>query len=240
MTTYDPIERVRKARRQAASAAGVVVVACALLSLVAWRVWAGRSSGAPDQAAPAAFVDDGGPDLRWWPFRPGQDLPVSASAGPSRQVDGRVAGFARTQLGAALATIHISSRIWDLAVGPDVFGPTIDQQVVGADAGELARQVADNYGQARQQQGKNIGERLDPGPARLAAYQINRYSPDNATVSVIYAKDETASAYSSFRFDVRWTDGDWHLVSPPAGNLASVYTQLPALPVGAIALLRGS
>jgi hypothetical protein len=238
VTTYDPIERVRRARRQAATVAVLVAAGALLVVLVLGRLWVGRS-GDPSAAAPTApVVDDGGPDLRWAAFRPAQDLPESKSAGPSRRLDGRVAGFTRTQLGATLAAIHISHRI-DPTVGPGIFEPTITEQVIGGEAARLREIVSKSYEDGRAKQGKGVGEPLDAGTARLAAYKVETYSPDTATVAVITAYEDR-SQFFSYRLDLRWVEGDWHLVAPTGGDLNTTLTRLPALPPGAVALSKGS
>jgi hypothetical protein len=237
VTTYDPIERVRRARRQAATMAALVALAALLVSIVAVRLWTGRGAADPGAAPSSPVANDGGPDLRWRTFRPGQDLPESLTAGPTRHVDGRVAGFTRSQLGAALATVHIAHRI-DPTAGPSVFEPTIREQVVGVDAQRLAEQTSAAYEEGRRAQGKGLAEALDPGPAHLIAYKVETYSPDAANVSMITS--ENGTQFFSFRFDVRWTDDDWHLVAPTGGNLSTVLTRLEALPVGAITLARGT
>lgn len=235
MTTFDPIERTRRARRRAASGAALVALACALVLLVLVRVWAGRSGADAPERPPSAVVDDGG--LRWQPFRPGQDLPESSVSGPTRHVDGLAAGFERSELGAALAAIHIAHRL-DPRTGPAVFENTIRDQVVGADAGRLRDTVSAQYESARRELNAGLGEALDPGPARLVAYKPDGYSPDQAAVTVISAEDNRPPV--AFRFEVRWVEGDWKLVAPPGGNISSVRSQLQALPVGAVALSRGS
>jgi hypothetical protein len=237
VTTYDPIERVRRARRKAASGAGGVALVCAVILLIALKLVTGRSGAdAPGRAPVTPPVQDDSADMHWRPFRPGQDLPESRTAGPARHVDGLAAGFERSPLGAALATIHISHRL-DASTGPGVFEPTLRDQVVGADADKLHEQVSATYDNARRRQGRGAGEALDPGSARLVAYKVEAYSPDVATVTVISAFDDPPP-YFAFRFDVRWTDGDWKLVAPPGGEVQR--TELQALPAGAVALSRGT
>jgi len=179
VTTFDPQERVRRARRQAASVSALAAVVALLLSLVVLRVWIGRSGG-PTAAPPSSSpVADGGPDLRWEPFRPGHDLPESLSAGPFRHVQGRVGGFARNSLGAALAAIHIGQRI-DPSIGSTTFEPTIREQVVGPGTEDLLERTSNAYEATRREEGKYPGEALEPRPAQLVAYQVESYTPEAA------------------------------------------------------------
>ena len=129
-----------RARRQAATLTAVLAFVGLLLVIGIFKVWTGRSGPPVSNAAPSSSVRrDGGPDLRWEAFRPGHDLPESLSAGPARHTDGRAEGFARSQLGAALAAVHISHRIDPPRTR--VFEPTIREQVVGPDAGKLLRRL---------------------------------------------------------------------------------------------------
>jgi hypothetical protein len=238
VTTFDPLERVRRARRRAASVSALVAVAALLLSLVVLRVWLGRSGG-PTAAPPSpSVVADGGPDLRWEPFRPGHDLPESLSAGPSRHVQGRVGGFARSSLGVALAAIHIGNRI-DPSVGSTTFEPTIKEQVIGPGAEDLLERTSNAYEATRRQEGKYPGEALEPRPAHLVAYQVESYTPGAATVAVISGYPDRPEMYR-LRLDLQWVDGDWHLVAPPGGDLSTLVTPIQALPAGAVALSRSS
>jgi len=234
VTTYDPRERVRRARRQAASLSALVAIAGLLVSIVVLRVWLGRET---DAAPPSSsIVRDGGPDLRWEPFREGQDLPESLTAGPAKHVENRAGGFARTQMGAALAAIHLGSRI-DYTIGSTTFEPTIREQVIGPNAELLLEKTSEAYEQARPDQHKLPGEALQPGPFHLAGYKVEKHNPDDATVSVFLTDN---SKINSVRFDLHWVDDDWHLVAPPGGDFSSLTTRLEALPVGAVALSRGT
>jgi hypothetical protein len=236
VTTYDPIERVRQARRKAASGAGGAALVCAVILLVVIQLLTGRSGADAPGRAPAAPLAQDGADMHWQPLRAGQDLPESRTAGPARHVNGLVAGFERSPLGAALAAIHISHRL-DASTGPGVFEPTIREQVVGPDADKLRETVSATYDNGRRKQGKAPGEALDPGSARLVAYKVESYQPDVATVTVISAFDDPPP-YFAFRFEVRWVEGDWRLVAPPNGEVQR--TELQALPAGAVALSRGT
>jgi hypothetical protein len=236
VTTYDPIERVRQARRQAASAAGLVAAAFLVLVMLAALVWV-RSRG--ETAAPTTAVRrTGGPDLTWQPYREGVDLPVSESGGPFRVLEGRAAGFSQSQLGAAMAAIHIGTRI-EPTNGPRIFEGTIREQVVGTDAGLLRKHVNDIYQDQRIKQGKGLAEPLAPTAPVLAAYKVESLAPDAASVSVFYQQQNLDPPYYSVRFDLRWVDGDWRMVAPQGGVFDGVLTRMTALPTGAVVLIRG-
>jgi hypothetical protein len=237
VTTFDPIERVRRARRQAATVVAFAAVAVLVPAVVVVRVWVGWSGASAPDDPPAAVAPDSGPDLRWRPFRPGHDLPESVSAGPRRRVGGQVGGFARNELGAALAAIHLASRI-DPTNGPGVFLPTIKEQVVG-DVQQLRENTENEYARVRREQGKANGEPLQSqGTGRLAGYHLISQNPEEATVDVIVGIDD--GSFWAYRYELQWVDDDWHLVAPTGGNPMSARTKLPALPPGAVALSKGT
>jgi hypothetical protein len=235
--TYDPFERARQARRQAASVAAVVGIGLLAVIVVAGLLWTRRGVEAANPKT--AVRQTGGPDLTWQPFRAGVDLPVSQSGGPFRQIEGLAAGFSQSQLGAAMAAIHIGTRI-DATNGPRVFENTIREQVVGTDAGQLRKHVNDIYQDQRVKQGKGLAEPLAPTAPVLYGYRVESLAPESASVSVFYQQQNLDPQYYSVRFDLRWVDSDWRLVAPPGGVFDGVLTRLTALPAGAVVLTRGN
>lgn len=67
----------------------------------------------------------------------GAAVPVSSSAGPAKIDEIRASGFAHSELGAAMAALHLSVRT-DPYTGPTVFTPTITEQSSGDTAAYLA------------------------------------------------------------------------------------------------------
>lgn len=246
MTIWDPFERARRARRQATAVAVVSVLA--LVVVVAGARWAfaaltgpdtDTAAGEPASGAPARRSDDGRPDLVWQQYRPGVDLPVSTSSGPAVEQDGRARGFAHTELGAALAAIHLTTRT-DRAVGPAVFGPTIQEQVVGPDAPRFAQTVADDYEKERQRRALPAGTPFNP-ERELSGYRVEQYSPEVARVVVYQAGQEgSAPLIFAFRFELRWVGDDWKLVAPAGGTLATALTRSSSIPPGSTVLTKGA
>lgn len=159
----------------------------------------------------------------------GFEVPVSAQAGPRAAVGGVAYGFADTAAGAVLAAANIVVRSsWEC--GPDVFGPTIEKQVTGADAMGLLENTVSAYNQDASQL---------PGLVfpRLAAYRVTSYSSGDAMVSlVVGAVGSGGSMYSVTPVEVRWTDGDWRVVAPAGGTWPGSYVPSPA---GYTAFSRG-
>ena len=67
----------------------------------------------------------------------GAAVPVSSSAGPANIDEVRASGFAHSELGAAMAALHLSVRT-DPYTGPSVFTPAIQEQATGDTAAYLA------------------------------------------------------------------------------------------------------
>jgi hypothetical protein len=237
MSSYDPYERARRARRLSASALALLVLVVVLGTVTVVRWWSHRSTVDTAEVDPQPVADQG-PDFVWQPYTQGHDLPVSRASGPARQIAGRAGGFARNELGAALAAIHLGQRI-DPAAGPRVFDPTIQEQVIGPDAPKLKERTTAAYEEARKEQGKGPNEPLNLGGANVVGYHIDSYTPDAATVAVFTAYDDRSQLFS-FRNDLRWVDGDWRLVAPTGGDLSTTFTRIPSYPPGTVVLSKGA
>lgn len=72
----------------------------------------------------------------------GAAIPVSTAAGPSVITDTSASGFAHSELGSALAALHLSVRT-DPHVGPPIFTPAIEKQATGPTADVLALRIKD-------------------------------------------------------------------------------------------------
>jgi hypothetical protein len=237
MSRFDPYERARRARRLSASALALLVLVAVLGTVTVVRWWSQRSSS-PVAEVNQQPIADQGPDFVWQPYTQGHDLPVSRASGPTRQTGGRAAGFARSELGAALAAIHLGQRI-DPAAGPRVFEPTIKEQVIGPDAGTLKDRTTAIYEQERKAQDKAPNEPLNLGGANVVGYHIDSYTPEAATVAVFTAYDDRSQLFS-FRNDLRWSDGDWRLVAPTGGDVSTTLTRIPSYPPGTVVLSKGA
>jgi hypothetical protein len=166
----------------------------------------------PAPAAPTAATQPADvpatPDVTAWTWpRTGMTLPVSPTDGPQRLSD-VAAGFARTELGAALAAAHLSVRV-DPAAGADVFGPTIDQQMTGDTARVLAAVEA-----AATSPTAATGTTPSTAPAAITGYRVDAFTPDAATVHLRVVS--AGGAATDFAVPVVWDGerGDWLLVAP--------------------------
>lgn len=160
------------------------------------------------------------------------------SAGPHMTAGGRTIGFDHSEPGAVLAALNIPYAA-DSSAGPTVFTPTIEQQVVGADAAAFLAAVQADY-----------NANAPDSPAALAAreadhvgpwaYRVDAYSAGTASIEVVIRQDTAGvPGYFNVSWVLQWVNGDWRLVAPLNGQLANVLRQVPQVPTGYTVLGRG-
>jgi hypothetical protein len=231
----------------AAAAAAVVVLVAVAAGLV---VLLGQRDVQPptnDPGTPPPTVDAGpsSPALRpgpssmpapaspetagrlTWATVAGARVPISPDAGPHDTGDGRARGFARSRLGAVLAAAHISLRLSPQA-GPEVFGPTLREQVIGDDAAALGQQLDEDYEQARARLGLPYGQPAGRLYSTARGYRIEQDTPTAAEVRLLIEGPGTdgASVLVELRLHTQWVGADWALEAPPGGTWESVTTQV--------------
>lgn len=161
---------------------------------------------------------------------PGGVAAVSQRHGPILIVDGRAAGFAQDELGAALAASNLAPRV-SSAAGAPIYEATLAEQTWGDPAAMLARLRAE----------LPASDSAAAGPvtaARSLYYRIIAGDPrgDYAVVSMLADTEQARSAGGLARVDLtlRWDDGDWRLRVPtPRPSLhpgTTGYVLLGALP----------
>lgn len=190
---------------------GAAAVAAGLALLLAVGAWVGARPGEPPAPPPAAGPGDAAPSaahMSWRGWR-GMDLPVSSEAGPAVWEGDRVAGFARSPLGAAIAAAHLSVRV-DPAAGEAVWGPVLADQVVGA-RDRLAAALA-----ASTTQNATPGE-----PGLLDGWRLDGDPADGAVTAhlAVRAGDGTLADYA---IPLAWTGSDWALDIPRSGAFFAV------------------
>lgn len=225
-------------RLRTAAAAVVIVVLGAGLALAVTYGGGTRSPGAARRPpAPPAAATAGGPrlprtslsGLRWSGYH-GVQLPSSPAAGPRHIQNGLARGFADTPLGALLAALNIAVRA-NAQWGPDVFVPTIRDQVTGPDAAALLASCQADYGQASQAAHITGGQPLGDVSVTEEAFRWAAWSPADATVDLVSAGpgSQGATIRASTRVEVVWSGGDWRVVAPPGGDWGNAATQLTSL-----------
>ena len=161
------------------------------------------------------------PDLVWSSLS-GLELPVSRAAGPRCLSDGRAGCFTHDDRGAAVAAVHLMVRTFPFA-GVAVFGPTIDEQVIGEHRSELARLTRTAYDEAAPAAGVRGGAAIPvSGGNAVAGYQLDGAASDSdaRTVRVLIRErqDGGAIAFTEFTVHLNWVGGDWRLVAPSWGD----------------------
>jgi hypothetical protein len=225
--SLDPMSELQHARRRAITTGVAILAVLAVGLLLVVKLWPDSSSPSKDEVK--------GPDLTWERLADGSQIPVSRAGGPRRFGEATASGFAQSELGAAMAAMHISIRAAG-GLGPKVFEPTIREQVIGENASAMLARVAQEYESERSKQGIPAGAALPAGSAQLVAYKVDAYGSDHATVTVISAYASDATKYFGYRVDLRWANGDWRVIAPPQGSFATMLTQFSSLPDGAVQL----
>ncbi|MFI5845599.1 hypothetical protein ACIA8K_38435 [Catenuloplanes sp. NPDC051500] len=174
----------------------------------------GETGSAAAPPASAAVSPTTG-DLRWVSVA-GARLPVSASGGPADVSAGRARGFAFSKLGAVLAAAHVTLRLSPQA-GPRVFEPTVRDQVVGADAATLARNLGEEYEQARSRLGLPYGEPAGTLYAVARGYQVTLSGIDAEVRLLIEGPGTWQPVLIELTVRTRWIGGDWRIVAPSDG-----------------------
>jgi hypothetical protein len=225
----------RRAPRRAWLAA-VVLIAVAGAGLALAVTSRGGSPGPGRPAAPAPPAASGPrlpsvslAGLRWSDYH-GIRLPSSPAAGPRHTRNGLAWGFTDTPLGALLAALHIAVRA-NAQWGPDVFAPTIQDQVTGPDAAALLASCQAGYGQASQAAHITGGQPLGNAYVTEQGFRWDAYTPADATVDLVSAGTGSGGVTirASTRIEVVWQGGDWRVVAPPGGDWGNAAARLSSL-----------
>ena len=227
----------RRAPRRAWLAAAIVIAVAGAGLALAVTSRGGSPGPARRPPAPAAAPGTSGPQLprlslaglRWSSYH-GVELPSSAVAGPRHTGGGLAWGFAGTPLGALLAALNIAVRA-NAQWGPDVFVPTIGDQVTGPDAAALLAACQAGYGQASQAAHITGGQPLGDADATEEAFRWAAWTPADATADLVSAGPGSGGVTirASTRVQVVWQDGDWRVVAPPGGDWGNAAARLTSL-----------
>lgn len=167
-------------------------------------------------------------DVRWAAVA-GVQLPYSDSAGPRVTAAGRASGFSHDQTGVVFAAMHLVVRT-SPRVGPQVFTPTVREQVYGPDRQALAEQIDADYADARDRQQVPYGQPLAPAFAVMSGYRVDFFDGSAATVRLLMRLPGPHGdpAYVASTLQLSFLDGDWRLMAPPRGDWAAVRLEVPA------------
>jgi hypothetical protein len=222
---------------------GAVAVALvvAVVALVAWAglgktpttppAAAGSTTPEPTETEPLATpgLEVVMPTDLVWQDVGGMELPYSVSTGPTNTLAGLASGFAHNAAGAVLAAAHIIIRI-NPELGPDVFGPTLREQVVGPAADAARTTVNDAYGQLRQDAGVPYGDPVGQLSAVLRGFRVEEYSETNADVRLVVEGPDGSGGLltSAMLLHLRWSNDDWVLVLPAGWQFITAYVLVDA------------
>lgn len=227
-TSTDGQRRARVTLVLLAAATAALLTAVVVLAYVSLRD-PEDAAGIPTTAAPSS-PPSATADMTWEPVA-GVDLPVSRTHGPRSTDGGRAAGYSDSELGAALAAVHILVRT-GANVGPDIFEPTITQQVTGANAAAMKMLTNQQYQQRRVASRVQDGDPLPGGNAEVLGYRIAAFADDNATVQVVMSAPDLGGQVLTFDVVLRRAADDWQVVAPPRGDWGAATTTLSAAPEG--------
>jgi hypothetical protein len=226
----------RAPRRLLPAVVAVVAVAAAGLALLIARGGTAGNSAAPGRP-PAASAPAAGPQLpqvslaglRWSDYH-GVELPSSPAAGPRDTSGGLASGFTDTPLGALLAALNIAVRA-NAQWGPDIYGPTIRDQVTGPDAATLLSSCQADYAQASLAAHITGGAPLGNAYVSEEAFRWVAYASSDATVDLVSAGpgSQGTTVQATTRVEVVWSGGDWRVVAPPRGDWGNAAAELSSL-----------
>ncbi len=228
----------RAPRRLLPAAAAVIAVTCAGLALLLAHGGAAGNSARPgSRPAASASAPAGGSQLpqvslaglRWSDYH-GVELPSSPAAGPRETSGGLASGFTDTPLGALLAALNIAVRA-NAQWGPDIYGPTIRDQVTGPDAAALLSGCQADYAQASQAAHITGGAPLGNAYVSEEAFRWVAWTPSDATVDLVSAGpgSQGTTVQATTRVEVVWSGGDWQVVAPPGGDWGNAAAELSSL-----------
>jgi hypothetical protein len=220
------ITRHRRPRRRSAvllaTLTAVALGAAGTIALVGHRNQPVPHEAGPDIPTTAPLLTASPASPVTWVNVAGAAVVVSAD-GPRHDAHGLASGFAHTPFGAVLAAVHITVRLTPQA-GPDVYEPTLHDQVIGADTAALSARLEADYDQARSQLGLPYGVAAGRLYASVAGYRIDSASPAAVALRLL-VEGPAAGGGSQFAVtavEMHWSDGDWRLVAPPAGDWGRV------------------
>ena len=252
----DVLARGRRGTVRVALVGGGVAVAL-VATVVALLAWTGSAptpaaldtpttppAGSTSPTAPGAEVlTTPGlavvmPDDLVWRDVVGVALPYSASKGPSNTLGGLAKGFAHDAPGAVLAAAHIIIRINPQA-GPDVFQPTLREQVVGPGADPVRTMTAGAYAALREHAGVPYGEPVGQVDGALRGFRVENYTDTDTDVRLVTEWLDSGGQPTSaaLMLHMSWSGNDWVLVAPIGGDFlatnvtldeASIYTPIGA------------
>ncbi len=244
---YEIIEKSRKRKRKAA-----IIALILLASLVSgfFLILINNSKNSQEKTNANRQIKDinvpntgsGSPRTMLAGFyelpSPGGPLPANETAGPLR-VGGEsnpvVSGFAHSELGASLAGLHLLERVRPY-VGPSVFVPTIQTQMIGK--GNDVQMYLEETKEIYSKTYNNVPNQplAVSRTAEYVGYRVVAYSDLYAVVQYLLefpapqtqaeSNTSTAAKFYGQEIAVLWKDSDWLLMAQTGGKLAPIMTDV--------------
>lgn len=245
-----PVPRARKRSRARAIAPVVIPLVLGAAVAVPWLLWGSSASSPPRAGARAATASPQGAgrapawatstviDTSGWHAAEvdGAPVPESPSSGPHHVSGGTASGFADTPAGSVLAAVNIAVRVSGQD-GPEVFSPTIADQVTGTWQQTLLAAAWQEYQQSGTR--PSNGGPSAGADVSITAVRITSWSPSSADITLLATADNATYEQLEIPVQVTWSGGDWRLVAPASGQFPSTpvapglpakFTRLPARP----------
>jgi hypothetical protein len=173
------------------------------------------------------------PGVSWVPVA-GVQVPVSRLHGPRISTGATASGFSRSERGAALAAVHVLVRT-SAAAGPNIYRPTVTQQMIGANVAAMKLLLDQQYQELRAADPVPDGQAVT-GDAVVKGYRVAAYGPDQrtSTIDVLLTSRALQASGQRLQFAVQlvWDHGDWRVVAPPRGDWSAAMTTLGSDPAG--------
>ena len=153
-------------------------------------------------------------------------LPYSSVDGPRVGSVGVVSGFARTDMGAALAGMHLFLRSTQY-LGSEVFEPTLDVQVVGPFRDAVRASIRTEYQASKVRLNLADGDPIRFVGAVPTAFHVTHLSPLEVGVEVVVEADHKFYVAS---YRLVWRTDDWRLIAQDPAKVGDVpvFDRLPA------------
>jgi hypothetical protein len=222
------------------------VIASAVLAtvVIVFNRWGGPSSPAATPKNPPATGSQTPtfpPDVTWVPVA-GVKLPVSRLHGPRSVTAVTASGFTRSELGAALAAVNVLVRS-SAGAGPNIYEPTITQQVTGANVAAMKLLADEQYERLRAGSAVPEGAPI-LGDAEVRGFRILAFgnAQPTARVGVVFASPDLRARGLLVQsvVQLQWSYDDWRVVAPPRGDWGAVTTTVSTEPAGMLTYDRVS
>ncbi len=170
---------------------------------------AAPDGGCPDVPGDSSLPPTTPADLRYQTGAEGLTWPVSASAGPTKTVDGFDACFARSRVGAALAAVTAVYSQYDTR---HAIADALNFYIANSPGKQIAV--------TQTTKGSDPSKMISAGMTS-AGFIVDAFSPDQAQITLVYTFPSSPTGYGGIPCTVAWVDHDWKLIVLDNGELSA-------------------